>query len=198
MIVLTGASCSGKSTLLELLRKEYSEDSRVWFVDESATKVLSNTFRFFDSDSSPDSLLFTYLQLGIFHLQDSIESIILTAAKEKGVELVIMDRACLDGEAYYGKEKHQTLFNYDKDEMFGRYDRVYFLPSLAIINPGEYDRRRLNNPARYTLRDRAEKDHKELYNVWVDHPAFIDLSHIASTHNQFDILKSDFDYILNQ
>lgn len=167
-IVLTGGPGGGKTTAVDLYRRELGE--QVVIVPESATMLFSGGYPRY---GEPGAIRAT--QRAIFHVQVGIE--LAQAARYPG-RVQLCDRGTLDGAAHWpgGLQPFLDDLGLDFDEELGRYDAVLFFESAAVggisIEGG--------NPARIeTVAQAAELDTR-LRDIWSQHPGFVHIPHRAS------------------
>lgn len=150
VVAVEGGPCSGKTTLLERLRQSLNE-RRVVFLPEAATEHI---LRFqtegvdigrLPSDDRPGWLA---LEKAILNtIQQNIEE---ARTIYEGTDTVIVTDRCDIG-AYVTPEEYSSLLaelEYEMPPMLSHVDQLYYLPSLARIDPSRYERLKSNNPAR--------------------------------------------------
>ncbi|WP_235839600.1 AAA family ATPase [Cognaticolwellia mytili] len=159
-IVITGGPGGGKTTALDLIRREFN--GRIASVPESATMIFSGGIE----RASNNSVLKTQ-QAAIFNLQKHLEDIQRATYPEC---LVLCDRGTLDGLAYWPgtEENFFKQMNTSIEEEFSRYDAVIFFETAA--KSGESIRS--NNPIRNESETAAIKLDKKLQQIWSKHPNF--------------------------
>lgn len=165
-IVLTGGSCSGKTTTLEELEEEYGE--RGVFVKEAATLVLPGYPT--PGRNIPVTQFQPLFQPVICQLQRGMEQSWDIAAGEQGAKVLIMDRGSLDGAAYTegGRDDFLKLYGYDLEEEFARYDMVIHLVSTAVCAPHLYGQ--TGNQYRYETLEEAQALEYRVQAAWEGHP----------------------------
>jgi predicted ATPase len=159
-IVVTGGPGGGKSTAVELFRRELGE--RVIVVPESATLLFAGGF---PRHPTPDAQ--KAAQRAIFHVQRNLEDVQAAAYPHR---LLLCDRGTLDGAAYWpGSPEHffdamGTSFAAE----LARYDGVIFFESAASgghsIEGG--------NPARIESNEEAARLDLALRRIWETHPRY--------------------------
>jgi len=159
-IVITGGPGGGKTTALDLIRREFN--GKIATVPESTTMIFSGGIE----RSSNENVLKSQ-QVAIFNLQKHLEDI----QRETYPECVILcDRGTLDGLAYWpGTE--QNFFekmNTSLEQEFTRYDAVIFFETAA--KSGESIRS--NNPIRNESEATAIALDTKLQNIWKKHTNF--------------------------
>jgi len=159
-IVLTGGPGGGKTTALDLFRREF--EGKVAAVPESATMIFSGGI---ERSNSREVLLAQ--QKAIFDLQKHLEDI-QRAANPKS--LILCDRGTLDGLAYWPNSDEDffatmgTTLEYE----LSRYDAVIFFETAAKSGLGI----RSNNPIRNESEQKAIELDDALQSVWSQHPNF--------------------------
>lgn len=159
-IVLTGGPGGGKTTALDLIRREFN--GKIASVPESATMIFSGGI-----ERSSSTNVLRAQQTAIFNLQKHLEDIQRATHPEC---LVLCDRGTLDGLAYWpGSEDDFFMqMNSSMEEEFARYDAVIFFETAA--KSGESIRS--NNPIRNESEQAAIALDKKLQNIWSQHPNF--------------------------
>jgi len=159
-IVLTGGPGGGKTTALDLIRREFA--GKIALVPESATMIFSGGI-----ERTNDNAVLMAQQTAIFNLQKRLEDIQRATYPDC---LILCDRGSLDGLAYWpGSE--QDFFdqmNSSLDEELARYDAVIFFETAA--KSGESIRS--NNPIRNESDQAAIEIDNKLQQVWSKHPNF--------------------------
>lgn len=159
-IVLTGGPGGGKTTALDLIRREFN--GKIASVPESATMIFSGGI-----ERSSCKNVLRAQQTAIFNLQKHLEDIQRAMHPEC---LVLCDRGTLDGLAYWpgSEDDFFTQMNSSLEEEFSRYDAVIFFETAA--KSGESIRS--NNPIRNESEQAAIALDKKLQNIWSQHPNF--------------------------
>lgn len=170
-IVLTGGPCSGKSTAMCLLQKEFSKKGYyVLFVNETATELILGGINPWSVESN------YYFQKAMLLLQIKKEDIYFEAAKHVDNYdkiLIVCDRGSLDGKAYLGEEEHRKMLaemSLSEVALMDRYDAVFHLVSAAKGARDFYNCE--NNAARYETADEASARDDKLLSTWTGHPHF--------------------------
>lgn len=184
-IVVTGGPGAGKTTAIDLFRRELGDCLAV--VPETATILFQGGF-----PRSDDSNITEYVQKTIFLVQKNNED--LHACFYPGVTL-LCDRGTIDGAAYWpgSTDKFFQQMNTTLDDELRRYDGVIFFETAAVgqlnING--------NNPHRTENIDQAIELDKKLKNLYQDHPNFVCVPHAESFFHKittgFNALKSMVD-----
>lgn len=159
-IVITGGPGGGKTTALDLIRREFN--GKIASVPESATMIFSGGI-----ERTTDNNVLKAQQTAIFNLQKHLENIQRAAYPDC---LVLCDRGTLDGLAYW-PESEEDFFqqmNTSLEEEFSRYDAVIFFETAA--KSGESIRS--NNPTRNESESAAIALDKKLQEIWSKHPNF--------------------------
>ncbi len=159
-IVITGGPGGGKTTALDLIRREFC--GKIASVPESATMMFSGGI-----ERSKDDAVLRAQQSAIFSLQKHLEDIQRATYPEC---LILCDRGTLDGLAYWpdSEEDFFREMNTTLEEEFARYDAVIFFETAA--RSGESIRS--NNPIRNESEQVAIELDKKLKKVWKQHPNF--------------------------
>ncbi len=159
-IVLTGGPGGGKTTALDLFRREFS--GKVASVPESATMIFSGGIH-----RSTDEKVIAAQQKTIFNLQQNLED---TQRLMYPHCLTLCDRGTLDGLAYWPKSEadfFSTMQTTLADEL-ARYDAVIFFETAAKSGQGI----KSNNPIRNESEQKAVEIDEKLQTVWSQHPNF--------------------------
>jgi len=166
-VVITGGPCSGKSTILDLLSRDWND--RVTIVPEAATLLLSGGWPLPGKDVEWSESWRDEFQKTIVQVQTSLEQIYRTSAQQKGHNLIVSDRGMLDGAAYYDDpEEFFTATGLAKSSCLERYDAVIHLESLASSNPELYSKG--NNAFRFESLEEAIPLEHRTRRAWQDHP----------------------------
>ena len=168
-IVLTGGPGGGKTTALDLFRREFKDGVQI--IPEAATILFQNGF---SRSSEFEDLMKT--QLSIYQLQVSLESIFTQRNPQYSH---LCDRGTLDSLAYWPSEiddfykKASTSY---KDEI-NRYDAVIFFETGASGGANI----KSNNPIRTESSKEAVELDKKLQSIWSQHPNY----HFISSNSSF-------------
>jgi predicted ATPase len=167
-IVLTGGPCSGKTTILQILRTELGD--RVVPVPEAATLLLANGFPNPGTHVSWSPQWQAALQAAILPLQMALEDAYTLVALEKSKELIVCDRGALDGAAYTpgGVDEFCRQHNLDIDRVLARYEAVIHLESLASAAPEKYGSD--GNLSRFESLAEAQRLEHATRSIWGRHP----------------------------
>lgn len=167
-VVVTGGPGAGKTTAVDLFRRELGE--RVVIVPEAATMLFSGGF---PRDGNPE--VERASQTAIYHVQRNLEDI---QAATYPSRVLLCDRGTIDGAAYWPEppdDFFRTLGTTLTAEL-ARYDEVIFLETAAIgglsIEGG--------NPTRIETVDQAVVLHHALFDLWSQHPRFTFVPHDPS------------------
>lgn len=168
-IVLTGGPGGGKTTALDLFRREFVENLTI--VPEAATILFENGF---PRGKNDEELKLT--QQSIYLLQKQLEDIF---ALRNPKHSLLCDRGTLDSLAYWPGELSDfySLSDSSFEEEVSRYDAVIFFETGAA---GGSDIRS-NNPQRTEGQTQAIELDKKLKSVWSKHPNF----HFISSQDSF-------------
>ena len=164
---MTGGPGGGKSTALDLFRREIGE--RVVVVPESATMLFAGGF---PRTREPDARRFA--QSAIFHVQRNLEDVYASLYPDR---VLLCDRGTIDGAAYwpvngdYFEAMGSTL-----DEELRRYDAVIFFESAAVGGMGIEG----GNPTRIEDDVEAVRLDRALRALWAKHPRFVHVPHQRS------------------
>lgn len=185
-IVLTGGPGGGKTTAIDLFRRELGEC--VIVVPESATVLFKGGFPRTDN---VDAILST--QKAIFHVQRNIEDIQRKIYPER---TLLCDRGTIDGAAYWPGEVDEFFshFNTSIEEELKRYDAVIFFETAAAgglsIEGG--------NPVRNENLTQAIELDKKLQSLWSQHDCFTFVPHQGSFIDKIMSGLESIKKVLNQ
>lgn len=168
-IVITGGPCSGKSTLLEMLKREMGH--RIHYVPEVATIVISQVGVQPPVHNRVEMMRFQRL-LGSVQRQFEGLSAIQALVDDKNV--LVLDRGIVDNAAYLpnGLNDLQRIFKTTVEYEYSRYDLVIH---LRVPPPGAYEQQRRNNPARRETYTEACVLDQRISDVWSGHPHYHDI-----------------------
>jgi thymidylate kinase len=160
-IVLTGGPGAGKSTLAEVLGHSFRNS--VVVLPEAASLLFKGGFPRW-SESKPKRAL----QRAIYTTQIELESAYAAKYPDK---ILILDRATLDGAAYWpdGAEEFYKELKTDIVTECARYDYVVYLDSAA---KEEYHSNLYKNPARIENWEEAHQLDIRTKTLWAHHPKF--------------------------
>ena len=168
-VVLTGGPGGGKTTALDLFRRELSHDVEV--VPEAASILFKGGL-----PRSENPMVKKCTQKAIFQLQKSLEAIQKTLCPNK---ILLCDRGTLDGAAYW-PESQEDFFEYmqtDIEKELSQYDAVIFFETAAA-NGNQISS---NNPVRTEGKQEAVDLDRKLHKIWSKHPNF----HFVPSHESF-------------
>ncbi len=171
-IVLAGGACAGKSTVLDVLPKEFPKEIIV--VPELATRFIETRFNLLGRHPATRLAEWqTALQTSIALHQPLIEDEYKLIAEETGAQIIIFDRGLLCGGAYTpgGLKEFCRKYNIDLAQALARYSCVLHLESCATGAPEFYGVHN-NNARRETLEEAVDLE-KRTRLVWADHPNLI-------------------------
>ncbi len=167
-IVLTGGPGGGKTTAIDLFRREIGE--KVVIVPEAATLLFAGGF-----PRSTEAQSRRAAQRAIYHVQRDLED---TQAALFPDRILLCDRGTIDGAAYWPPEPPSFFEELDTslEAELARYDAVIFFESAAVggisIEGG--------NPTRNESTQQAVAIDRELRAVWSKHPRFVLVPHTTS------------------
>lgn len=159
-IVLTGGPGGGKTTALDLIRRELS--GKIASVPEAATMIFSGGI-----ERTTNNQVLKTQQTTIFQLQKNLEDIQRATYPDC---LVLCDRGSLDGLAYWPDEQADFFqqMNTTIEAEFSRYDAVIFFETAAKSGQSI----RSNNPYRNESDQSAIELDDKLQRIWSKHPNF--------------------------
>lgn len=163
-IVLTGPPCSGKTTIIEKVKRERLD---IHCVPEMASIIISQ----FGITPSQDQVKSRRFQRAIYRAQRIFEATSTQFAIAEGKSAILLDRGVIDGAAYMkgGLEELEKLFKTTREAEYGQYDAVF---CLSLPTKDIYEANRANNPARSEDYDTALELSQKLLFAWLHHPNF--------------------------
>lgn len=168
-IVITGGPGGGKTTALDLFKREYVDQSCI--VPEAATVLFSSNIK-----RASDKENVKALQKAIFKLQHTLEELIEFQNPNK---LIICDRGSLDGLAYWPGNKESFFESVDStlEDELERYHAVIFFETAAA-NGNDINS---NNPYRNESSNEAVDLDQKLQQIWSKHKNY----HLIKSHDSF-------------
>jgi predicted ATPase len=185
-IVVTGGPGGGKTTAVDLFRREIGD--HVVIVPEAATILFQGGF-----PRSPQPRPLRITQTAIFHVQRHLEDV--QSALFPGRTL-LCDRGTVDGAAYWPGETHHyfNAVGTTLEAELARYDAVIFFETAArggvSIEGG--------NPIRSESIREAVKLDAKLRVLWSRHPRFIFVPHNPSFFKKISFGLAALDGIATQ
>lgn len=173
-IVVTGGPCAGKTKIIETIKNYYESSGKtVIIIPETSTQVIEMGFKWWDN-----SVPINIYQNLIFKYQLQKEDIILETIEKSNIEDVILicDRGLLDGKAYMDSKDYDKMIinrNLTYEDIYGRYDLVIYLQSVATKYPNLYSDE--NNKYRKSNLIQAKEFDKKVKEVWKNHHNFISI-----------------------
>lgn len=167
-IVLTGGPCSGKTTVLSVLREAFTD--RVCLVPEAATLLLTGGFPVPGKHVPWSERWQVAFESAVLPVQRAMEDTYALMAEAKGYPLLICDRGILDGAAYVpgGLDHFCEENGLDLADCMARYHAVIHLESLAIADPTNYGKS--GNDQRFEPLERAQEIEMATRDAWSRHP----------------------------
>jgi predicted ATPase len=159
-VVVTGGPGGGKTTALDLFRRELCD--KIAVVPEAATVLFSGGIK-----RCEDEPTIKMVQKTIFQLQKNLEDIHKT---QYPARLIVCDRGSLDGLAYWPGTEEDFFEEVGStfEQEIARYDAVIFFESAAATGQDISS----NNPLRNESTSQAALLDKKLQKVWSRHPQF--------------------------
>jgi predicted ATPase len=189
IIVLTGGTLGGKTTIINNLKIKYKD--KIIIIPEVACLLFEEEFR------RPDvwSLEWHYsLQRGILKRQYELEEKAKNKARKNGVKLIVCDRGLLDPSAYLkdGLMELTREFGVNEREALSRYNQIIHLVSLSVLNPALYEKFVSTNPHRIESIEEARKQEASTIQAWKNHPNRVILAEeiSASMKKIFEITEA--------
>jgi thymidylate kinase len=166
-VVITGGPCSGKSSVMNALHKQFSK--KIVFVPEIATILLEGGFPLPGRDVEWSENWQSAFQSAILPMQKSFEESHKLVAASVGCNLMICDRGILDGAAYTqgGVNEFCRRYKVNQSEINFRYHTIINLESLAVSNPELYGKG--GNQSRFEPLERAQELDRTTREAWSLH-----------------------------
>lgn len=164
-IVLTGGPCSGKSTIIELLRAE--RGNMLHCVPEVASMVIAQV----GVTPPRDHLGNRLFNRTMCQVQKGFELVAELEARRTGKLATILDRGMIDNAVYIhdGVRGLEDILRTRRDYEYADYDAVI---CLAIPPREVFEEKKRNNPARKETYEEATALSAKIEEVWHDHPRF--------------------------
>lgn len=166
LVVITGGPCSGKSSILAMLRREYAQ--RIHVVPEAASIIINDVGVPYPAQNG---LFVRQFQQQIYTLQQSFEFLARMRGKLAGQELIAVDRGSADSIAYLDggvrefERTCQTQLGYE-------YERYAAVICLKVPPRETYEQYHSSNPARRESYEDAVATGERTIAAWQAHPAF--------------------------
>lgn len=167
-IVVTGGPGAGKTTAIDLFRRELGP--RLVVVPEAATMLLGGGF-----PRVPETSARRAAQQAIFHVQRNLEDVQRARYPDR---VLLCDRGTIDGAAYWpgAPEEFFAALGTTLAQELARYDEVIFFETAAVgglsIENG--------NRVRTESMEEAIAVDRRLREVWSTHPRFTFVAHDRS------------------
>lgn len=191
IIVLTGGTLGGKTTIIENLKIFYN--NKIITIPEVSCLLFEKEFK----RPKVWTLEWHYsLQLAILKRQLKLEEYAKNKAKSIGVNVIVCDRGMLDPSAYLegGLSELIREFGVNEKEALSRYDQVVHLASLSVLCSELYAKFVSTNPHRVESVDEARKQEEGTLQAWKNHPNRIILSGTMGANMRQ--IKRIMDYII--
>lgn len=156
-IVVTGGPSGGKTTLLEMLKKELGQTAVL--VPEAASILYRGGFPRLKEKKSA-----VKIQRAIYYVQRELEHMLSEANKKS--KIIVCDRGSLDGIAYWpsAEKNFFTSLESSRKKELSRYDWVLHLDTASRAF---YDQ---TNPLRTETHPQAIELNEKIKRAWRDHP----------------------------
>lgn len=166
LILITGAPCAGKSTIIARLAKKYHD--KIIVLQEAATALLTNGYPPPLAKSDP-----RYIDW-VWHFQDAVlkyQQVMERAANIYSREkYALCDRGSLDGASFVDNiEQFCQKFNLDINQEYQRYRAVIHLQTLAALGTEKYS---LNNKFRFHNIQEALNQDESIKKIWSSHDQY--------------------------
>lgn len=185
-IAITGGPGSGKSTIMEMLKKEYPQ---LRVIPEIATLVMSQL------NIRPKKELNKYFQRLVYNTGTLFESASILYAISEGQFGSVSDRGLPDGAVYFagGLSEYEKVLRTNIKDEYARYKLVIYLD----VPPKDiYNRIKNNNPNRTEDYDIARYRGNITRKVWQDHPNFIFIGNNGGWDEKVKRVREEIDKVL--
>ncbi len=159
-LVITGPSCSGKTTVCKLLSEKYKDI--IELVPETSSLLINHGL----FQRPKDERLLVSFQKKLYDISSSIEEMAMINAIQNNKKILLYDRGTPDTAAYMpgGVNNFEIICNTSIDKEIQKYDTVIFFPYLT---QEEYEVNKYNNPARFeTYQEILDTSDKLLSDIW--------------------------------
>lgn len=192
-IVITGAPGAGKSTVVDMFRKEY--DHILQCVPEAASMLIIN-LGITPETKGADIVLEPHFQQTLYHMQEALERTAEHIAHKIGKTALILDKGRVDIAAHLqgGTDEYKRLFQRSHKDDYGEYDLVL---CLGLPEKNVYDMIRRNNAARRETYEQARQIEKKLHSAWQNHSNIAFISHTSGWEEKMHAVRSAIDTFLN-
>lgn len=185
-IVITGAPCSGKTTLVNKVVEHYKNKGlNVILCPEIATVVINNGF---------DRTQIPAFEMEIFKVQKEMEQKLIDEAEAKGLDNVLMlcDRGITDCFSYVPDRAYfESMVGATYCSTWSRYDAVIMLETTAVNGFIE------NSDIRIETIEDALKDQEKLQEVYVGHQHLRFIKVCDKVEDKLQKVVAEIDTILN-
>ena len=164
-IVVTGGPGGGKTTALDLFKREFT--NKIAVVPEAATSIFASGIKREDKNEK----VIKGIQKMIVDYQMNAEAIYSHQYPNRNL---LCDRGSLDGLAYWPNSE-ETFFeaiNSSLENELKRYDAVIFFQTAAVVNESIDS----NNPFRNETNEQAIFLDSKLERIWSQHTNFYKIS----------------------
>jgi len=167
-VVVTGGPGGGKTTAIDLYRREIGDE--VVVVPEAATLLYTGGF-----PRAGDVGVRKATQRAIYHVQTNLEDAQWSHFKSR---VLLCDRGTIDGAAYWPGEPEDFFshLNTSIEKEMERYDAVLFFETAAVGGIGIEG----GNPMRVESLKEAVELNEKMKKLWIRHPRFTYVPHNLS------------------
>lgn len=188
-IVLTGGPCSGKSSMMALLRDRLARRGiQVITVPEYATHFFSNSDGFqpewvaTEKENDLQNVLLRYQMMQEDLFRDYAEL-------NSKTTVLLLDRGCLDQKVFVSSDDiFQSAMDrngVDEQQLLARYDMVIHLATCALVGSYEWGPGS-NNPGRYHCPEEAARLDGVFCDVYKGHRQFRSVPHCEKFAHKVD------------
>lgn len=184
-IAVTGPPCTGKSTIIETFRKEFSDT--IQCVPEIATMLITQLQ--ITPDTKESSIVNTK-EFGhtLYYVQQSLEKLSEEIAKKTGKRALLLDKSCLDVAVHFLRigetlKEYEMYFSTTISDDYRKSDLVLF---LGLPRKDIYENIRSNNAARRESYEEAKCAEEVYLKIWQNHPCLVYIPNKSSWEESLD------------
>lgn len=202
MAVITGGPCSGKTSFLGMLQKEFDEKFPNWhlmIIPETATELIANGIRPFNN-----CLSLLKFQEYVLEKQLAKEELYLKVAKEVPQDnvLIVCDRGLCDNIAYCDndecsrEEMFTKLLKLNNKTLSNARDRYDVVIHLVTAAKGTDAYTTANNSARTETAEEACLADEKTLSAWVGHPNLKIIDNSTNFQEKLNRAMSEIHYLI--
>lgn len=185
-IVLDGAPCSGKTTIINMLKKDPYIQEHLNIVPEIPTLLILNLG--YSPPADRNSMDYRNFQKSMYNLYTLLNSRLAAHAIYEGKSGILSDRRECSISAYLegGADEYEEMFGRTIAQDHGNCDAVIY---LELPNEKVYEESRFNNPARAENHQQALETGEKTRQAYSGHP---NIKYIPAT----DTIEEKYNLVL--